>query len=344
MPKKHIISLYVQYNPLPDIIVDNLEKDCAYIYSPQYRTLFETILTHRTLRVAPAGSGLNTARVAQWVRQHVLQKPGRVMYVGSVGKDKHGDQICSAAEADGFTMKLEVSSGKRSGLCAVCRDGNSRTLAVHPSSASSLSDDFVNSAAVQEGQRSAKTIYTTAYANVFRVRQTLQLMTSSRCHTLPDGSKQLAAMGLSNKRVLDDFGEDLVDVLGKLDIITGNQEEIHDLAMMLQWVPSEMSDMELAKKIATETMPDQHGVRRVIMTHGVEPIIYATSAGESGEAKLMATDAGDAFAGGFLAAMAAKPDDLAFCCRLGAQAATFVINHSLVTLRTDEASLAELQA
>lgn len=363
MSGKHIIPLYVQCNPLLDIIVDvdseflreyNLEKDCAYVYGPQYRTLFETILADRTLSVAPGGSGLNTARVAQWVWQHVLQKPGYVMYVGCVGKDKHGDQIRSASEADGVTMELEVSSDKRSGLCAVCRDGNSHTLVVHPSSASSLSDGFVSSAAVQEGQRSAKIIYTTAYANVFRVHQTLHLITSSRCHTLPDGSKQLAAMGLSNKRVLDDFGEDLVDVLEKLDVIIGNQEEMYDLAMMLQWVPGEMSDMELAKKIATEMMYDQHGVRRVIMTRGAEPIIYATSAGESGEvpvvancahsAKLVATGAGDAFAGGFLAAMAAKPDDLAFCCRLGAQAATFVINHSLITLPTDEASLAELQA
>ncbi|CAG9578279.1 adenosine kinase-like protein [Leishmania major strain Friedlin] len=275
------------------------------------------------------------------------------MYVGCVGKDKHGDQIRSAAEADGTTMELEVSSDKRSGLCVVCRDGNSRTLVVHPSSASSLRDDFVSSAAAQEGQRSAKTVYTTAYASVVRVRQTLQLMTSSRCHTLPDGLKQLAAMGLANQRVLDDFGEGLVDVLGKLDIIIGNPEEMYDLAMMLQWVPSEMSDMVLAKKIATEMMCDRHGVRRVIMTRGAEPIIYAASAGESGEvpvvatcahsAKLLATGAGDAFAGGFLAAMAAKPDDVAFCCRLSAQAATFMINHSLVTLRTDEACLAELQ-
>ncbi|CAG9578277.1 adenosine_kinase-like_protein [Leishmania major strain Friedlin] len=73
MSNTHIIPLYVQCNPLLDIIVGvdgdflreyNLEKDCACVYIPQYRTLFETILTHRTLSVAPGGSDLNMARVA----------------------------------------------------------------------------------------------------------------------------------------------------------------------------------------------------------------------------------------------------------------------------------------
>ncbi|KAG5496554.1 hypothetical protein JIQ42_03383 [Leishmania sp. Namibia] len=363
MPSEHMLPLYVQCNPLLDIIVDvddgflkqyHLEKDCAYIYGPQYRTLFETILAHDTLSVAPGGSGLKTARVAQWAWTNVLQRTGHVMYVGCVGKDKHGDRIRATAEAEGVTMQLEVSDDKCSGLCAVCRSGDSRTLIAHPSSASFLSDDFVSSSAVQEGLLSATIVYTTAYASVSRVQQTLRLITSSRSRTLPDGTKQSVAMGLSNKHVLDDFGEDLVDVLGKIDIIIGNQEEVKDLAMMLQWVPSEMSDTELTKKIATEMMYDHHAVRRVIMTRGAAPIIYATSDGETGEVpvvairtgsrKLVATGAGDAFAGAFLAAFAAKHGDMAFCCRLGAQAAALVINHGITALPTDEVGLAKLHA
>ncbi|KAG5472313.1 hypothetical protein LSCM1_03712 [Leishmania martiniquensis] len=363
MPSEQAIPLYVQCNPLLDIVVDvdddflkqyHLEKDCAYIYGPQYRALFETILAYETLSIAPGGSGLKTARVAQWAWRKVLQRPGHAMYVGCVGKDQNGDRIRATAEAEGVVMQLEVSDDKCSGLCAVCRNGDARTLIAHPSSANFLSDNFVNSPAVQEGLRSATLVYTTAYASVSRVQQTLRLMTGSRTRTLPNGTKQLTAMGLSNKHVLEDFGEDLVDVLGRVDIVIGNQEEMTDLAMMLQWVPSEMSDLELVKKIATEMMYDQHAVRRVIMTRGAAPILYATSDGETGEVpavairagytKLVATGAGDAFAGAFLAAFAAKPDDMAFCCRLGAQAATFVIDHGIKTLPTDEASLANLRA
>ncbi|KAG5498602.1 hypothetical protein JKF63_02888 [Porcisia hertigi] len=363
MQDRQIIPLYVQCNPLLDIVVASddallkrygLKKDCAYIYSPQYSTLFEDWLPDHTLSVAPGGAGLNTARVAQWVWQHVLKKPGHVMYVGCVGKDKYGDQIRAAAEAHGVTMKLEVSHDRRSGLCAVCKVGDTRTLIAHPSSANFLSNDFVNSPAVQDGQRFAKVIYTTAYANVSRVQQTLQLMTSSRSRTLPDGTKQLTAIGLSNRRVLEEYGEGLVDVLEVLDIVIGNREEMSDLAMMLQWVPGEMSDAALAKNIAIEMMYDQHSVRQVIMTRGAESIIYATSNGECGEVpvvgidphstRLWATGVGDAFAGAFLAAFANKPDDLAFCCRLGAQAATFVIHHGIQTLPTDEESLAGMQA
>ncbi|KAK7194209.1 adenosine kinase-like protein [Novymonas esmeraldas] len=362
MSNKHAIPLYVQCNPLLDIVVDvdddfllehRLEKNCAYLYGPEHRNLFETMLTHRTLSVAPGGSGLTAARVAQWVWQNVLRKPGHVMYVGCVGKDRYGDQLRETAEADGVTMELEVSGDMRSGLCAVCKDGDARTLVAHPSSANCLSDDFVNSASAQDGQGAAAILYTSAYATVSRVQQTLRLVTSSRSRTLPTGAKQLSAMGLSNKRVMNEFGEDLVDVLAKLDIIIGNQDEMNDLAMMLQWVPSEMTDAELVKKIATEMMYDRHAVRRVIMTRGAMPILYATSDGdvgevpvvpvEAGSAKVATTGAGDAFAGAALAGMAARPSDVAYCCRLGARAAAFAINHGIRSLPTDDESLAELQ-
>nr|ACS87858.1 putative adenosine kinase [Angomonas deanei] len=364
MSNDETIPLYVQCNPLLDVVIDvdedflkeyELEKDCAYVYNPHYRNVFEKILTHKNLHVSPGGAGLNTARVAQWMWHHVLEKnQGHVMYVGCVGTDKYAEEIRSTAVADGVDMKLEVSSTLRSGLCVVCKVGDARTLIANVSSASALSDDFIASPEVEKGQRSASILYTTAYANVCRVQQTLRLMSSSRAHVLPNGGKQLTAMGLSNKKVLEEFGEDLVDVLEKLDIIIGNREEMADLAMMLQWVPSDMSDLELAKKIAMEMMYDKHTVRRVIMTRGRDTIVYATSEGLAGEVavvptspsknKLKTTGAGDAFAAGFLAAFVTNPNHLEYCCRMGARAAIYVINHSIQKLLTDEATIKEVRA
>lgn len=358
------VPLYVQCNPLLDVVAEvdddflkeyELEKDCAYVYNPHYRKLFETILNHQAVYAEPGGAGLNTARVAQWMWHNVLEKTnGHVMYVGCVGKDKYGDQIRSAAVKDGVTMELEVNETQPSGLCAVCKVGDARTLVANVSSASALSDDFLASSAVQQGQRSARVIYTTAYANVCRVQQTLRTMASTRTRTLPGGHKQLTAMGLSNKNVLEEFGEDLVDVLEKLDIIIGNRDEMADLAMMLQWVPTDMTDLELAEKIATEMMYDQHTVRRVIMTRGLQPIVYATSEKVVGEVaivpkvpgkdKLSKTGAGDAFCGGFLAAFVTNPNHLEYCCRMGARAATYVINHDIGTLATDEEAIKEVRA
>jgi adenosine kinase len=363
MSSDEAIPLYVQCNPLLDVEVDvdedflkkfELEKDCAYAYSPRFRQLFETILTHQTLHASPGGAGLNTARVAQWMWRHVLDRAtGSVMYVGCIGKDKYGEQIRAKAVEDGVRMELEVSSTLPSGLCAVCKVGDARTLIANVSSASALSDEFIASSEVEHGQCSASIIYTTAYANVCRVQQTLRTMASSRTHTLRGGGKQLTAMGLSNKNVLEEFGEDLVDVLEKLDIIIGNRDEMVDLAMMLQWLPDDMSDKELAEKIATEMMYDKHAVRRVIMTRGLEPVIYATSEGLVGEVavvpkvpskdKLKKTGAGDAFSGGFLAAFVTNPNHLEYCCRMGARAATYVINHSIQTLATDEESIKEVR-
>lgn len=363
MSSDEAVPIYVQCNPLLDVTVDvdedflkeyELEKNCAYVYGPQYRQLFERILTHDTLHVSPGGAGLNTARVAQWMWQHVLDKTsGHVMYVGCVGRDKYGEQIREKAVKDGVTMELEVSTSLPSGLCAVCKVGDDRTLIANVSSASALSDDFLASAAVERGRAVANVVYTTAYANVCRVQQTLRTMAGTRTRTLPSGAKQVTAMGLSNRKVLEEFGEDLVDVLEKVDIVIGNREEMADLAMMLQWVPSDMSDTELAEKIATEMMYDKHTVRRVIMTRGLEPIVYATSEGLVGEVvvapkapskdKLKTTGAGDAFAGGFLAAFVTNPNHLEYCCRMGARAATYVINHSIQKLTTDEETIKEVR-
>ncbi|KPI90435.1 adenosine kinase-like protein [Leptomonas seymouri] len=363
MSGDEVIPLYVQCNPLLDVVVDvdkdflkqyELEKDCAYVYNPHYRKLFETILSQISKLASPGGSGLNTARVAQWMWRHVLGKTtGCVMYVGCVGKDDYGEQILAKAVEDGVTTALEVSDTLPSGLCAVCKVGDARTLIANVSSASALSDEFVSSKSVERGKCSASIIYTTAYANVCRVQQTLRLIAGSRTCRLPDGSKQLTAMGLSNKKVLEEFGEDLVDVLERLDIIIGNKEEMKDLAMMLQWVPADMSDLELAGKVAREMMYDQHSVRRVVMTRGLEPAIYATSEGLIGEVvvqpkapskgKLKSMGAGDAFAGGFIAAFVTNPNDLEYCCQMGARAATYVINHDVQTLATDEKAIKEVQ-
>lgn len=359
MSSDEAVPLYVQCNPLLDVVVDvdeellnkyDLEKDCAYVYTPHFRALFETILGHNTLHVGPGGAGLNAARVAQWMWRRVLeQRTGQVMYVGCIGADEYGEQIRTKATQDGVRMELEVSSALPSGLCAVCKVGEARTMIANVSSASALSDQFIASPAVAQGQAAAKVIFTTAYANVCRVQQTLRVVSASRSRVLPDGSKQLTAMGLSNRKVLEEFGEDLVDVLEKLDIIIGNRDEMADLAMMLQWVPSDMTDLELAAKIATEMMYDKHAIRRVIMTRGLNPIVYASSDGmvgevvvvpkERGKEKMRATGAGDAFAGGFLAAFVTNPNHIEYCCRMGARAATYVVNHSIRTLATDEETL-----
>lgn len=50
-------------------------------------------------------------------------------------------------------------------------------------------------------------------------------------------ANKLFAIGLSSAHILDVFGEDLVDFLEKLDFIFCDLDELHDLAMLLQWVP-----------------------------------------------------------------------------------------------------------
>lgn len=364
MATKKSCRIYIQCNPLLDITVAveksffskyDLDEDCAYLYSSHYRAAFEDIMARELpMRSSPGGAGLNAARVAQWVLSHVLDEEGQVMYVGCVGHDKYGKQIDDVASADGVRMQLEVHESVPSGICLVFTSGKSRTLLAKPSSANLLSNKFMETPEVQKGLDEVDIVYTTAYATSSRSSQALALAQRTRANTRANAAKQLFALGLSNKKVLEEFGEDLIDILSQVDLVIGNLEEARDLAMMLLWLPDEMSDMELVKKLATEMMYDGHARRCVIITRGAEPILYATSSGECGEVavvpvsggavKVNSSGIGDAFIGGALGALVSRPDDMAYCCGVGARAAAFAIQHSILKLPVEGSSLEEMRA
>lgn len=364
-------NLYVQCNPLLDITCDvtpeflnryNLEQDTEYIYNPRFKGVFEELEASSNSVATPGGAGLNTARVAQWMLNKCAS-PGStsslpfVSYVGCVGDDSHGKELRRQAEADGVHMCLEVTSKALTGLCAVCKLEESRSMVANLGAANELSAAFTATSEVQEAIQSASAVYTTTYAASFHVKQTLELAAATRREDSEQSSsdadldtRPVFAFGLSSKSIMDAFGEDLVDLLNKMDCVFGNAEELRGLAEMLQWDPEEpLTDAQLVAKLATEMMYDGHTVRRVVMTRGDQPLLYATSTGEQGEVpvgeiptgthKHRCTGAGDAFVGGFLAAfVAGHRSDTRRCVEAGVKAATYVISHSIKNLIRDDAS------
>lgn len=357
-------QLYVRCNPLLDITstVDlqyleafGLTPDAEFIYDNRSRGLFESMESRPDTVLSPGGSGLHTARVAQWILQKhyfvehpdtpVTARPMGVVYVGCIGKDGHGKLFRDMMAVEGVTMYLEETDKAPTGVCAVCKlpptSTSVRTLVANLGAASELTAEFLQMAPVATARAEAPIVYTTAYATPVHAEQTVILAAGTRAPQADESRpKRLFAVGLSSKNFLEAFGEDLVDVLERMDLVVGNSDEIRDLAVILQWVPTEMTDEEVVQRLATEMMYDGHAVRTIVMTRGADSVLYATSDGRMGSVNTLPTESkkrkstgvGDAFTGGLLASLLVHPGNIQRACEVGNEAAQYVLEHSIQTM------------
>merc|ERR1711924_349957 len=123
-----------------------------------------------------------------------------------------------------------------------------------------------------------------------------------------------------------------VELLPSVDILFGNETEAQT------WADTEGWDTKDVAFIATRLslIPTTKGKKRtVVITQGADPTIVAVN-GLVKEYPILAlpkdklidtNGAGDAFVGGFLAALS-KDKDIAACCKAGAYAASVIVQNS----------------
>jgi len=129
------------------------------------------------------------------------------------------------------------------------------------------------------------------------------------------------------------FRAQLEKLLPTVDILFGNEDEARAYAEAVGW---ETTDVEfIATRLSLVPMAAGKPPRKVVITQGCEPTVVAVKGQVTTypvvalpKEKLVDTNgAGDAFVGGFLAALA-KGRDTAECCKAGAHAASIIIQHS----------------
>jgi adenosine kinase len=76
---------------------------------------YEELVRDYKVEYIAGGATQNSIRVAQWM----LQVEGATSYTGCVGKDKFGDELRKAAEADGVNVPYLVDEAQPTGTCAV---------------------------------------------------------------------------------------------------------------------------------------------------------------------------------------------------------------------------------
>lgn len=327
------LPLYVQCNPLLDISANvddaflakyKVQKASASLVSEEQMTIYAELEKQPDVKYVPGGSGLNTARVAQWMSQ--AEKLSFVTYVGCIADDKYGKILTDAAANDGVRMDVERTTKAPTGSCAVCISGKERSLVANLAAANCLSPEHMKSEVVQKALGRAKLFYLTGFTLTIDVNYVIQVAEAARAA----GGKFM--MNLSAPFILQFFTDNFNKVLPYIDVIFSNEDEARTLAKILSWDTEDVA--EIAKKAVEELPYTGTAGRLVVFTQGSADTIYASKAASGAvavppieEAKIVDTNgAGDAFVGGFLAAMALGRS-VEQCCMVGNYAAGVVIQH-----------------
>lgn len=333
--------VYIQCNPLLDIsaVVTaeflgkyNVIPGSASLVSEEQLTIYEEMENMEGVTYVPGGSGLNTARVAQWVAQ--VPKDSFVSYVGCIADDKYGSILTEAAAKEGVTMVLEHTTKAPTGTCAACILGKERALVANLAAANCLSPEHMQTADVLAALKRSKLFYLTGFTLTIDVAYVQQVAEAAR----EVGGAFL--LNLSAPFIVEFFGDQLKAVLPYVDVLFGNESEARALAKALSWDTDSVD--EIARMAATQLPYTGSGDRLVVFTQGADHTAYAFKSGTTGtvpvaciapESIVDTNGAGDAFVGGFLAAYAdGKP--VTRCCEVGHYAAGVIIQHDGCTFPT----------
>lgn len=334
--KCHQLPLYVECNPLLDI---SAHTDAAFqakyglsagsigLATPEQMPIYGELAAMKSVMYIPGGSGLNTARVAQWMSQ--APKCSWVSYVGAIADDRNGLTLKTAAEADGVNMLVQYDATAPTGTCGVVIVGKERSLVTNLGAANEIKVAHLSHKKVDAAMNHAKLFYFTGFTLTISLEHLIHVAQRSLDH---DG---VFAMNLSAPFIMEVpfFNDRLKEILPYVDILFSNDEEAKVFARTQGF--GDMSDIKAIAQKAV-AMPKKNGKkhRLVIFTCGKEPTVYADGSvvGEVAvdkidPAKIVDTNgAGDSFVGGFLAAYS-RGKTVVEAIKAGNYAAGVIIQH-----------------
>ena len=264
-------------------------------HKPMYGELTKT---HKVEYIA-GGATQNSIRVAQWMNG----TPGTTAFIGCIGKDAFGEQLESAAKADGVDVHYYKQDKVETGTCAVLVPaGGDRALIANLAAANCYDKAHFDSAPVQALLKSTKIVYCAGFP----------LTTPAGPPTIMAMGKELNesgktfCMNLSAPFIIQvpPFKAALDAALAHVDFLFGNETEAATYGEVSGWGKDVAT---VALKLAA--MPKACGSRPrvVVFTQGCDPTIVACGGTVSqfpvpklDKKDLVDNGAGDAFVGGFL--------------------------------------------
>jgi len=333
-------------NPLLDIS-DNVTKatldkyglkaNDAILAEEKHLPLYKELAAQPGVKYVAGGATQNSIRVAQWM----LQQAGATAYMGCVGEDEYSKKMRDACKADGVDALYMVDKTVPTGTCAVCITNNDRSLVANLSAANNYKASHCQETANWSVVSGAKIIYSAGFFATVSP-EAIKLASREAAKTGAIYCMNLSAPFLMQ---VPPFKAVFVDTIPYVDFLFGNETEARTWAETEGWYDADKTtytNSDIAF-IATRLslIPSAKGKQRyVVITQGADSTCIAHHGlskeyeiAKLDKSKILDTNgAGDAYVGGFLAALAKSKDmsnpDIMACHLAGAYSAKEIIQQS----------------
>lgn len=216
-------------NPLLDIVVDvsneflktrTLNRGSAYLYDPAVhgQDFFDEVIKLPKASFAAGSATLNTLRVCQALLSTVLNLTDKVGYTGCVGNDQQGELLEQLCSKEGIAVDFIKSDRNSTGRCAVCINGNDRTMITELGASNDFKIDMFKS---WDKLASAKVVYSAGFH--LTVCPELMECLARYCGETQDNKIFLSC--LCAEFIPQFYMEPLIRVLVNTDVLFGNKQE-----------------------------------------------------------------------------------------------------------------------
>merc|ERR1712217_910092 len=301
-----------------------LEAGGILLAEDKHQPLFAEMAARPGVQYIAGGATQNSIRVAQWM----LQAPGSTAYMGCVGQDEFAEKMKASCEKDGVKTSYMVDTSTPTGSCAVLIEGIERSLCTNLMAANNFKVDHVKEAANLKLVQEAKIIYSAG----FFITVSTDSMKSAAAEAAKSGAKYCLNLSAPFLMQVPPFKAFISEILPMVDYLFCNETEALTYAETEGW---ETTDIKfIATRISL--IPSSKGSHRtVVVTQGKDATIVAVHGHVTEHSiialpkeKLVDTNgAGDAYVGGFLAALS-KGLSVAECCKVGAYSASVIVQNS----------------
>jgi len=320
-------------NPLLDVS-DSVDKELLDKYGlesggiilaeEKHQPLFEEMAQRPGVQYIAGGATQNSIRVAQWM----LQEPGATAYMGCIGQDSFADTMKTCCEKDGVKTAYMVDPSTPTGSCAVCILGVERSLCTNLMAANNFKIDHVKEPANMELVQKANVIYSAG----FFITVSTDSMKLAAHEAAKSGAKYCLNLSAPFLMQVPPFKAFILEILPMVDFLFCNETEAATFAETEGWETTDLSF--IATRLSLVPMA-KGGHRTVVITQGGDPTLVAFRGHVTQhpiislpKEKLVDTNgAGDAYVGGFLAALS-RNLSVDECCKAGAFSASVIVQNS----------------
>jgi adenosine kinase len=248
--------------------------------------------------------------------------------MGCIGEDANGNKMKEACATDGVKTSYMVDGSTPTGCCAVLINTPERSLCTNLNAANNFKVEHLKKPENWKICEDAKITYSAG----FFITVSPDSMRAACAQAAKTNKIYCVNLSAPFLMMVPPFKALFVELMPNVDFLFGNETEAQT------WADSEGWDTKDVAFIATRLslIPSAKSRKRtVVITQGADPTIVAINGTVKQypilalpKEKLIDTNgAGDAFVGGFLAALS-KDLDVEACCKAGAYAASIIVQNS----------------